>query len=158
PNTAFNAVPVSGGVDLYLRTAPNPPYTGFDECFANGVNPPTAALLAAVERPAALNQLFEPSGPPAWQTIPSWSLIGTEDNVIPPGRQQPEVARRGPSLPPLKAGPSAAPPPPRIRHEHHPRRGRCHDLTEPQAAAGHRRPQPRRCRIARTGEPPPSSP
>ena len=24
------------------------------------------------------------SGVPAWQTIPSWALVGTQDNVIPP--------------------------------------------------------------------------
>jgi pimeloyl-ACP methyl ester carboxylesterase len=84
PNTAFNAVPIPGGVDLYLRVEPNPPYTGFADCFANGVNPPETAVLAATQRPAALNQLFEPSGTPAWKTIPSWALIGTEDHVIPP--------------------------------------------------------------------------
>jgi hypothetical protein len=26
-------------VDLYLRTEVNPPYTGFNQCFANGVTP-----------------------------------------------------------------------------------------------------------------------
>jgi pimeloyl-ACP methyl ester carboxylesterase len=104
-NNAFNPVPVPGGVvDLYLRTEPNPPYQGFDDCFANGVNPPTAALLAAVQRPAALNQLFEPSGPPAWQTIPSWSLIGTEDNVIPPALQETMSRRAGAHISTVKAG------------------------------------------------------
>ena len=44
-------------------------------------------MLAAVQRPAALNQYVEPSGPPAWETIPSWSLIGTADQVIPPAQQ-----------------------------------------------------------------------
>jgi pimeloyl-ACP methyl ester carboxylesterase len=104
-NNAFNPVPVAGGVvDLYLRTEPNPPYQGFDDCFANGVNPPTAALLAAVQRPATLNQLFEPSGPPAWQTIPSWSLIGTQDNVIPPALQETMSQRAGAHISTVKAG------------------------------------------------------
>ena len=87
PN-AFNAVPFSGGVDLYLRIPPNPDYAGFNECFANGVPPNQAAVLSAVQRPAAGAQLGEPSGPPAWATIPSWSLIGTEDHVIPPSLQE----------------------------------------------------------------------
>ncbi|MGZ3714816.1 MAG: alpha/beta fold hydrolase, partial [Ktedonobacterales bacterium] len=26
----------------------------------------------------------QPSGAPAWKTIPSWAVIGTEDRVIPP--------------------------------------------------------------------------
>ena len=87
PN-AFNPVPFSGGLDLYLRIPPNPPYPGFNECFANGVPPNQAAVLSAVQRPASAAQLDEPSGPPAWTTIPSWSLIGTEDNVIPPSLQE----------------------------------------------------------------------
>jgi pimeloyl-ACP methyl ester carboxylesterase len=89
PATALNAVPVPGGVvDLYLRIEANPPYPGFSECFANGVSPKKAAVLAAVQRPAALDQLTDPSGPPAWETIPSWSLIGTADRVIPPAQQR----------------------------------------------------------------------
>jgi pimeloyl-ACP methyl ester carboxylesterase len=103
-NNAFNAVPVPGGVDLYLRVEPNPPYTGFADCFANGVNPPQTAVLAATQRPAALNQLFEPSGPPAWKTTPSWSLIGTEDHVIPPALQEFMSHRAGAEISTVKAG------------------------------------------------------
>jgi hypothetical protein len=29
-------------------------------------------VMAAAQRPAALSTLGEPSGPPAWKTIPSW--------------------------------------------------------------------------------------
>lgn len=84
----FNQVPVAGGVDLYLQIAPNGPYTGFAECFANGVDRKTTALLAATQRPAFSNQAVEQSGPPAWDTIRSWSLIGTLDNVVPVDRQE----------------------------------------------------------------------
>jgi pimeloyl-ACP methyl ester carboxylesterase len=104
PNSAFNAVPFSGGVDLYLRTEANPPYTGFDQCFANGVDPRTAAMLAAVQRPAALAQLFEPSGVPAWKTIPSWSLIGTEDHAVPPALQEAMSSHAGAQISMVKAG------------------------------------------------------
>jgi pimeloyl-ACP methyl ester carboxylesterase len=104
PNTAFNVVPFSGGVDLYLRTAANPPYTGFSQCFANGVEGDEAAVLAAVQRPAALNQLFEPSGPPAWKTIPSWSLIGTADHAIPPAQQQAMSGHAGAHISTVNAG------------------------------------------------------
>jgi pimeloyl-ACP methyl ester carboxylesterase len=88
PMKVFNSVPVAGGVDLYLQTAPNPPYPGIAECFANGVNPEKTALVAATQRPAFSNQADERSGPPAWETIRSWSLIGTQDHVVPPDRQQ----------------------------------------------------------------------
>jgi pimeloyl-ACP methyl ester carboxylesterase len=82
--SALNPVPYDGGVDLYLRWEANPPYPGFTECFANGVGPKEAAVLAAAQRPAGAAQFSEPSGQPAWETIPSWSLIGTLDKVIPP--------------------------------------------------------------------------
>ena len=86
---ATNPVPEPGGVvDLYLRAEPGPGYDGFSGCFANGVDPKQARVLQATQRPAAFNQFFEPSGPPAWKTIPSWSLIGTEDHVIPLAKQQ----------------------------------------------------------------------
>jgi len=103
-NNAFNAVPFNGGVDLYLRWEANPPYPGFTECFANGVNEKTAAVLAATQRPAAAAQLFEPSGPPAWTSIPSWALLGTLDNVIPPALQQRMYERAGAHISTVKAG------------------------------------------------------
>jgi pimeloyl-ACP methyl ester carboxylesterase len=104
PATAFNPVPFSGGVDLYLRIPPNPPYTGFNECFANGVPPNQAAVLSAVQRPAAAAQLGEPSGPPAWATIPSWSLIGTQDHAVPPALQEQMSTHAGAHISFVKAG------------------------------------------------------
>ena len=103
-DSAFNAVPFDGGVDLYLRWEQNPPYPGFTECFANGVGPKTAAVLAAVQRPAALAQYGEPSGPPAWKTIASWSLIGTLDNVIPRALQEEMSTRAGARISRVRAG------------------------------------------------------
>jgi len=103
-DSAFHAVPFDGGVDLYLRWEANPPYPGFTECFANGVGPKTAAVLAAVQRPAALAQYGEPSGPPAWKTIPSWSLIGTLDNVIPRALQEEMSSRAGARISRVRAG------------------------------------------------------
>jgi pimeloyl-ACP methyl ester carboxylesterase len=102
--SALNAVPFDGGVDLYLRWEANPPYPGFIECFANGVAPQKAAVLAAVQRPAAAAQFVEPSGPPAWKTIPSWSLIGTLDRVIPPALQEEMSSRAGAHVSRVKAG------------------------------------------------------
>jgi pimeloyl-ACP methyl ester carboxylesterase len=103
-DSAFNAVPFNGGVDLYLRWEANPPYAGFMGCFANGVDEETARVLAAGQRPAAAEQFFDPSGPPAWKTIPSWSLIGTQDNVIPPALQEEMSMRAGAHISRVKAG------------------------------------------------------
>jgi len=63
------------------------PYPGFAQCFANGLPASQAAVLAATQRPIAFSAGSAPSGVPAWKTIPSWSLIGTADHVIPPAEQ-----------------------------------------------------------------------
>jgi pimeloyl-ACP methyl ester carboxylesterase len=97
-------VPFDGGVDLYLRWEANPPYEGFRECFANGVNGRTARLLFAGQRPAAEQQFFDASGPPAWKTIESWSLIGMQDNVLPPDLLEMMSERAGAHITRVKAG------------------------------------------------------
>ena len=100
----FHQVPIAGGVDLYLRWEANLSYPGFTECFANGVPPQEAAVLWAGQRPAAVAQFFEPSGPPAWKAIPSWSLIGTLDNVIPRALQEEMSSRAGAHISRVRAG------------------------------------------------------
>src|SRR5262249_47832419 len=82
----------------------NPPYPGFAERFANGVDREDAAVLAAMQRPAAAAEFVEPSGPPAWKTIPSWSLIGTADRVIPPALQEALSGRAGRGITRVGAG------------------------------------------------------
>jgi pimeloyl-ACP methyl ester carboxylesterase len=101
---ALQAVPYDGGVDLYLRWDANSTYPGFTECFANGVRPEIAAVLAAEQRPAAAAEFDEPSGPAAWKTIPSWSLIGTEDHVIPPALQEQQTTRAVAHVSTVRAG------------------------------------------------------
>jgi pimeloyl-ACP methyl ester carboxylesterase len=101
---AFKEVPIAGGVDLYLRWEADPPYAGFLGCFANGVDEETARLLFATQRPAAAAQFADPSGPPAWTTIPSWGLIGTLDRVIPATLQEAMYERAGAQISRVKAG------------------------------------------------------
>ena len=101
---AFNFVPFSGGLDLYLNWEADPPYDGFLACFANGVDEQTARLLAAGQRPASAAQFSDPSGVPAWKTIPSWALLGTRDNVIPPSLQEEMYERAGAQVTTVKAG------------------------------------------------------
>ena len=85
PTTVFDAVPYPGGptndVDLYVKQSV------FPGCFANGLPSAEAAALAATQRPLPFSALSEPSGIPAWQTVPSWDVIGTADHVIPEAAQ-----------------------------------------------------------------------
>jgi pimeloyl-ACP methyl ester carboxylesterase len=87
-NNVFNFVidpsQPAGDYDLYLKIAPGANYAGFDTCFATDIPPTEAAILGAVQRPLALDAFTAPSGPPAWATIPSWAVIGTQDQAIPP--------------------------------------------------------------------------
>src|SRR5256712_7301924 len=81
PTTVFNFVPLTGDVDLYVKPSL------FPSCFANDLPPNEGAVLASTQRPFALSALPQPSGVPAWRSIPSFYLVGTIDNVIPPFAQ-----------------------------------------------------------------------
>jgi pimeloyl-ACP methyl ester carboxylesterase len=102
PATVFDFVPYpgapAGDVDLYLKR------TVFLTSFANGVPPVTAELLYAGQRPIAFSAGNQPSGAPAWQAIPSWYVLGTQDLVIPPAQQRFMATRAGSEITEVKAG------------------------------------------------------
>jgi len=85
PATVFDQVPYpgapTGDADLYVKQSV------FPGCFANGLPAAQAAVLAATQRPLAASVLTEPSGRPAWKSIPPWAIIGTADHVIPVAEQ-----------------------------------------------------------------------
>ncbi|MEW2287288.1 alpha/beta hydrolase [Streptomyces sp. NPDC047841] len=76
--------PVGNGTrtDLYIKA------DTFHDQFAADVPRPTTDLMAATQRPIAANALEEKATEPAWKTIPSWSLIATQDYNIPPAAQR----------------------------------------------------------------------
>jgi pimeloyl-ACP methyl ester carboxylesterase len=83
-NFAVDPSQPAGDYDLYLKIPPGTDYAGFGSCFATYVPPNRAATLGAIQRPLALGAFTTASGPPAWATIPSWAVIGREDQAIPP--------------------------------------------------------------------------
>jgi pimeloyl-ACP methyl ester carboxylesterase len=91
PQNVFNFVPIPGAApgvaDAYVKP------DLFPGCFANGLPKREGAALAAAQRPIATNALGEESESPAWATIPSWDVIGTEDHVITPDSQRAMAAR-----------------------------------------------------------------
>jgi pimeloyl-ACP methyl ester carboxylesterase len=93
PNALFDFVAYpgapAGDVDLYLKTAL------FPQVFAADLPARTAAGLAAGQRPITLSALTEPSGVPAWKTLPSWYVLGTQDNILPPAVQLTMAERAG---------------------------------------------------------------
>jgi len=83
-NFVVNPSQPAGDADLYLKVAPGTDYAGFDACFATDVPTLEANVLAATQRPIALGAFTAPSGSPAWASVPSWAVVGTDDQVIPP--------------------------------------------------------------------------
>jgi pimeloyl-ACP methyl ester carboxylesterase len=77
----------AGEPELFAKPDPTSAYPGFPACFANDLPAAQGAVAAATQRPIALGALNDPSGVPAWKTIPSWALIGTVDRVITPAQQ-----------------------------------------------------------------------
>ncbi|WP_327371153.1 alpha/beta fold hydrolase [Streptomyces sp. NBC_01217] len=108
PSTFLNLVQYPGApegdYDAYLKVAPGGAYRGFADCFANGVPSAQAQLLAAGQRPFAVSAGSEPSGTPAWKTIPSWAVVGTADHVIPPAEQLAMANRAGAHITEVNAG------------------------------------------------------
>jgi pimeloyl-ACP methyl ester carboxylesterase len=85
PNALFDFVAYpgapAGDVDLYIKSAL------FPQLFAADLPAATGTALAVAQRPIAFSALTEPSGIPAWKTLPSWYLVGTNDQILPPTLQ-----------------------------------------------------------------------
>src|SRR4051794_39685 len=78
----FTSQDGSDGADLYLDS------DAFHEAFAADVDRARADVMAAAQRRWTAAGFAAPSGPPAWKTLPSWYLLGTEDKAIPPALQR----------------------------------------------------------------------
>jgi len=102
PADLFDLVPYPGGpqgdLDAYIKQNVVP------SCFATGLPPAQAAVIAATQRPLAASALSEPSGPPAWKNLPSWDMVGTADKVIPPADQLMMARRAGAHITEVDAG------------------------------------------------------
>src|ERR671933_2603520 len=51
------------------------------DAFAADVPPEQTVVAAATQRPAAELAFTEPSGPPAWKSLPSWAVVATGDKA-----------------------------------------------------------------------------
>lgn len=76
----FPGAPTAAG-DAYIKQSV------FPSCMANGLPAAEAQVQAATQAPIATTALTQPSGVPAWKTIPSWAVVGTADHAIPPALQ-----------------------------------------------------------------------
>jgi pimeloyl-ACP methyl ester carboxylesterase len=79
----------TSGADAYINPA------DFRNVFAQDVPAPTAALMAATQRPEAVAALSEKSGVPAWKTLPSWYMVARNDHAIAPAAERFMAKRAG---------------------------------------------------------------
>jgi pimeloyl-ACP methyl ester carboxylesterase len=61
---------------------------GFHQAFVADGTPTEAAVMAAVQKPLSIASFTDVSGPVAWKNLPSWFLISTADQMIPPAAQE----------------------------------------------------------------------
>ncbi len=81
-----------GDVEAFLKT------DSVHNSFAQDLPEADRWLIAAGQRPITLSANTAPSGAPAWKSLPSWAVIGTEDRVIPPDTQRRMAERAGATI------------------------------------------------------------
>jgi pimeloyl-ACP methyl ester carboxylesterase len=77
------------GVDLYINPLLYP------TVFAADVPLATAQAMALNQHPLTLRAFTDPSGPPAWNAIPSWYMVARQDQAIPPVTERFMAQRAG---------------------------------------------------------------
>jgi pimeloyl-ACP methyl ester carboxylesterase len=83
--------------DVFYRAAPHPeapklapdaygfiwmPAEGFGHAVAHNASPSQLAIMAAVQRPIAVQCIREKVPAPAWKSTPAWYLVAKEDRMI----------------------------------------------------------------------------
>jgi pimeloyl-ACP methyl ester carboxylesterase len=67
----------------------------FVEHFAADVDPLEAKVMYAVQQPLLVAAFNDIMGTPAWKAVPSWYLVATGDQAIPPDAERQFAARMG---------------------------------------------------------------
>jgi pimeloyl-ACP methyl ester carboxylesterase len=70
------------------------------------VDPARARVFEASQKPVSGATFVsdEPLGEPTWRTVPSWYLVATEDQIIPPDAQRFFAQRMGATTSEVDAG------------------------------------------------------
>jgi pimeloyl-ACP methyl ester carboxylesterase len=71
--------PTGQGTATATEFAINP--ARFHDAFASDLPEAQTAVMAATQRPASELAFGEPSGAPAWKTLPSWAVVATGDKA-----------------------------------------------------------------------------
>jgi pimeloyl-ACP methyl ester carboxylesterase len=90
PDLTFRPYP--GGAEVSITPS------AFHRVFCADLPAKTAAVMAANQRPIDAAAVSEPSGEPAWKTIPSWYLVASSDQAIPPETERLMAKRAGATI------------------------------------------------------------
>jgi len=99
--------------DVFYRTAPHAkapklapdaygliwmPEEGFGCAVAHKASPDQIVIMAAVQRPLAVQCIQEKAPAPAWKKTPTWYLVAEEDRMINPETQRFMAGRMGATI------------------------------------------------------------
>jgi pimeloyl-ACP methyl ester carboxylesterase len=96
PTAVFDLVGYPGGPEGDLEAFLKPDTV--HRSFAQDLPEADRWLIVQSQRPITLSANTTPSGRPAWATLPSWTVVGTEDKVIPPDTQRKMAERAGATI------------------------------------------------------------
>ena len=71
------------------------PEEDFVKHFAADVDPVKARVMYAVQQPVAAAAFQDVMGVPAWKSLPTWFMVATADEAIPPEAERQFAARMG---------------------------------------------------------------
>jgi pimeloyl-ACP methyl ester carboxylesterase len=80
------------------------PEDDFVNHFAADIDPVQAKVLFAVQQPLHTSTLADVMGVPAWKSLPSWYLVATHDEAIPPDAERLFAQRMGATTIELESG------------------------------------------------------
>ena len=63
--------------------------------FAADIDPVKAKVMYAVQQPLSMSTFDDVMGTPTWKSLPSWYLVATNDEVIPPDAERQFAQRMG---------------------------------------------------------------
>jgi pimeloyl-ACP methyl ester carboxylesterase len=72
--------------------------------FAGDLDPDQARVLYAVQQPISLSTFEYTMGEPGWKSVPTWFIVATEDEAIPPDAERQFAARMGATTVEVAAG------------------------------------------------------
>jgi pimeloyl-ACP methyl ester carboxylesterase len=80
------------------------PQDDFVAHFASGVDPVEANVLYAVQQGLSMSTFEDVMGEPAWKSLPSWYLVATGDEALPPDAERMFAKRMGATTVEVDAG------------------------------------------------------